>query len=140
MANTPSKKMEMDSQEEKIRPKELTIEQMLPLIGEKGLFQKLLVIGFTTALFGTSMQPVIVTFITLTPDWKCVEGSTVCPWHNTTFSGKDERRCNMSRTEWKYTVDEEHFSVVTQFQLDCERKSIITLIMAIFYVGFFTNL
>ena len=51
-----------------------------------------------------------------------------------TFPGKDERRCNISRNQWTYTEDT-HFSLVTQFELDCERKSIVTLLTAIYFVG-----
>ena len=120
--------------EEKNKPKELTVEQMLPHIGDNGTFQKLLVVGFTITLFVTSMQPVLCTFITLAPDWRCVENSTECTWKNMTFPAQDERRCNMSRSEWKYIADKD-FSIVTQFDVDCERKSLVTLFMAIFFVG-----
>ena len=43
-------------------------------------------------------------------------------------------RCQVGRQEWKYT-EEKHFSLVTEFDLDCEQKSIVTLIMAIFFIG-----
>ena len=40
----------------------------------------------------------------------------------------------MGRQEWIY-IEEKHFSLVTEFDLDCERKSIVTLVMAIFFIG-----
>ena len=126
--------MEMDLKEdEEVLSNELTVEQMLPLIGGYGMFQKLLVVGLAGILFATGTQCVLGTFITLTRTWECVRNSTECSW-NGTFPGKDERRCNISRNEWKYT-EEEYFSVVTQFELDCERRSVITLLMSIFFVG-----
>ena len=70
---------------------ELSIEQIRPLIGENGRFQKLLTVVFGTTLFATFMQPFLSFFITLTPGWRCVENSTLCHW-NGTFPGDDERR------------------------------------------------
>ena len=133
-AKRQSMEMEDVEAEEKNKPLELTVEQILPHIGDNGTFQTLLVVGFTSALFVVSMQPVLCTFITLAPDWRCVENSTVCTWKNMTFPAHDERRCNMSRSEWKYMADKD-FSIVTQFDVDCERKSQITLLMAIFFIG-----
>ena len=114
----------------------MTFDEIFPLIGENGMFQKLLVLTFAVTLLGIGMQPVLATFITLTPTWQCTgNGSTSseCPW-NGTFPGEDERRCNTSRNNWEYT-EEENFSLVTQFELDCERKSVVTLVVAVFFVG-----
>ena len=153
------KGMDMESQKnESEGGKEHTVEQILPLIGENGLYQKLLTIGFTAAIFAAAAQPVLSVFMTLTPTWKCVanngtsgnksrqciwngtfpgqderNNSTQCIW-NGTFPGQDERRCHLERHEWEYTKSK-HFSLVTQFDLDCERKSIITLIIGIFFIG-----
>ena len=79
--------METDSKEEvKVVPKELTVEEMLPLIGECGTFQKLLVMTFMAAMFAVSMQSVLPSFIALTPTWKCVgTNSTDCRWNGTFF-------------------------------------------------------
>ena len=79
--------METDSKEEvKVVPKELTVEEMLPLIGECGIFQKLLVITFMVTIFAASFQSVLPSFIALTPTWKCVAtNGTDCPWNGSFF-------------------------------------------------------
>ena len=71
--------------------RELTVEQILPLVGDNGKFQKLLLVCFMMTLFATFTQPLLSFFITLTPSWRCVGNSTVCPW-NGTFPDQDERR------------------------------------------------
>ena len=77
-----------DSKEEaKMVSKELTVEEMLPLIGECGTFQKLLVIIFMAAMFAVGMQGVLPSFIALTPTWKCAgTNSTDCLWNGTFFA------------------------------------------------------
>ena len=132
-SNTTNQKVEMQEKKEEKCPRELTVEQMLPYIGEFGIYQKLLVVSFALVIFATSMQPVLCTFFTLTPTWSCKENNTMCPW-NGTHPGKDTRRCNISRTSWYYN-EEKQFSIVTQFGLDCERSSLKTLLMSIFFVG-----
>ena len=79
--------MATDSKEEaKMASKDLTVEEMLPLIGECGIFQKLLVITFMAAMFAVSMQCVLPSFIALTPTWKCAAtNSTDCLWNGTFF-------------------------------------------------------
>ena len=81
--------MKSDQQNESRR--ELTVEQILPLVGDNGKFQKLLLVGFMMTLFATFTQPLLSFFITLTPRWRCVENSTVCQW-NGTYPEQDERR------------------------------------------------
>ena len=85
--------MEMNSEQNESTGelKELTVEQILPMVGENGKFQKLLTACFTITLFAIFTQPLLSFFITLTPRWTCVENSTLCLW-NGTFPGEDERR------------------------------------------------
>ena len=99
------KGMDMESQKNEAEGKERTVEQILPLIGENGLFQKLLTIGFMAAIFAAAAQPVLSFFMTLTSTWKCVGNngtsgnfSTQCIW-NGTFPAQDERRCHLERHE-----------------------------------------
>ena len=66
----------------KMASKELTVEEMLPLVGECETFQKLLVITFMVTIFAASFQSVMPSFIALTPTWKCVAtNGTDCPWN-----------------------------------------------------------
>ena len=56
-------------------------------------------------------------------------------YHNQTdFPVTNDTRCSIPRDSWEYTKPE-HFSLVTQFDMDCNRTWIKELLQSIFFVG-----
>ena len=104
----------------------VTIDMMLKNIGEFGHYQ-----WFLTCLLGyfllavVSFNTMIVAFIAVEPDWKCVDGymnNTVCRFNTTiTLTSNDYKaRCNMPRKAWTFVED--FTSIVTEVKNHRERK------------------
>ena len=93
----------------------LQIDEVLPLIGGFGRFQKIIVLFISVIQISVAILVLIPYFVQDNPKWKCVENSTVCLL-NGTF-GRESRwykeRCVMSRSEWIFTKPK-HYSIVTQ--------------------------
>ena len=93
------------------------IDQVLPLIGEIGLFQ-LLYIGILCLItIPATFQTLIIYFVADNPAWRCVANSTLCtlkePAITSTMTDLYKKRCSMLRSEWEY-VKEDLYSVVTE--------------------------
>ena len=110
-----------------------SIDEILPYIGEFGRYQKLLDVMIFIITFPMSYHPVLMYFATLVPSWKCVKNGTICLF-NGTFSSDDTLRCNLPRNEWYY-VEKKEFSLVTQFDIDCNHTWILQLTISMFFVG-----
>ena len=111
----------------------VSIDEMLSIIGPFNRFQWILDAMFCIMIFPQTLQVLIMYFAALSPTWKCVSNSTIC---NTTgtFPSDDDRRCNMSRTEWEFTVPKS-FSIVTQFELYCEKEWIAPISISFLFLG-----
>ena len=96
----------------------LQIDEVLPLIGGFGRFQKIIVLFMSVIRFPTATLVLIPYFVQDNPKWKCVENSTVCLL-NGTF-GRESRlykeRCSMSRSHWMFTKPKD-YSIVTQVRM-----------------------
>eukprot|EP00794_Sanderia_malayensis_P018706 gene18706-20594_t len=102
----------------------LTIDEVLPMIGEFGKFQIILEIAFCIMIVPGSMAVLLPYFAQHDPGWMCAFNSTICKLNGTiTSSNKNdfEKRCNMPRSEWQFTQPKD-YSVVTQFDLSCEME------------------
>ena len=94
----------------------LDIDQVLPHVGEFGLFQILLEGILSISYVPATYQILIVYFTAYNPAWQCVKrGNSSCKLNGTfTSSSKDyEKRCNMPRSDWEYTQPKD-YSIVTQ--------------------------
>lgn len=91
------------------------IDQVLPLVGEFGLFQFIYLLILCLLIIPCSFQAFITYFIAYEPPWQCRVNSTVCkvPGIVTTLSPDYKFRCEIGREEWEYT-EGKYFSVVTQ--------------------------
>lgn len=96
-----------------------TSEEAIEKIGGFGWFQMriILILGFSMVF--TSMVLMVMTFSTAEPPWKCVSNSTACTLNGTFKPGEEyyDYRCNISRNDWKYAVDGDFDSIVTEVQL-----------------------
>ena len=118
-----------------------TIDELLSKAGLSGVVQIAAYVG--VFLFGLTVvcQLGLAFFTGYSPPWKCVVDprSDFCQKHgNITFTVDMEafnHRCHLNRTEWTYAVAEEKYSVVTEFDLVCEKTPTATLIPTMFYIG-----
>ena len=93
----------------------LSMDEVLPMIGEFGKFQILLEIAFCIMIFPVSMLVLIPYFAQHNPPWQCVNNSTICP-HNGTFGQSDDLysfRCDIPRSEWEFTKPKD-YSIMTE--------------------------
>merc|ERR1712226_1745052 len=88
---------------------------------------------FFMMFMATSFQLFIMYFSIIIPSWKCVDNGTICIL-NSTLPNDDYRRCNMPRNEWDYTEPKE-FSLATQFDIDCDKRWLLSLVTSIFFIG-----
>ncbi|XP_065064675.1 solute carrier family 22 member 15-like [Rhopilema esculentum] len=114
----------------------LSIDDVLPLIGEFGKFQILLEIAFCIMIFPGSMLILIPYFAQHNPPWMCVANSTVCHLNGTydTQSKFYKERCKMPRSEWQFTKPKE-YSIMTQFDLYCETEVYSYLATSLVFVS-----
>ena len=113
--------------------KELGMDEFLPIIGEFGTFQKLLVGILSIPANIVAFPFLIIYFTSLEPPWKCSEGSSVCT-NNGTFNSSDDSRCDMSREDWEFTKPPS-YSLVTQYDLVCGREWLLHLSSSGLFVG-----
>ena len=94
----------------------LDIDEILPHVGEFGLFQILLEGILCISRISGTYQVLIVYFTAYNPAWQCVKGrNSSCKFNGTfTSSGPNyQKRCNMPRVNWEYTQSDD-YSIVTQ--------------------------
>ena len=93
----------------------LEIDEVLPLVGGFGRFQKIVVLFMSLMQIPIAILILIPYFVQDNPKWKCAENSTVCLL-NGTF-GRESRlykeRCSMRRSDWMFTKPRD-YSIVTQ--------------------------
>ncbi|XP_020605191.1 organic cation transporter protein-like [Orbicella faveolata] len=117
----------------------LTTDEFLEKIGSFGRYQIVINIFFNLCYaFWWAIPVMISIFIASDPGWKCKNNST-CPFTETISLG-DKRynhRCDIPREDWEFNDD--FTSVVTEFELVCERGSLgfvsTSVIFAAFFIG-----
>ncbi|XP_066936713.1 solute carrier family 22 member 15-like [Clytia hemisphaerica] len=114
------------------------IDQVLPLIGEIGLFQILYICILCLITIPATFQTLIIYFVADNPGWHCVANSTTCtlkePVITSTMTDLYKTRCSFLRSEWEY-VEEDLYSVVTEFDLSCKREHLIYVSKSMFFAG-----
>ena len=92
----------------------LTVDQILPIVGEFGKFQIVLDAMVFLMFLPVAFHPIIAYFSALTPAWACthIMNATTCTF-NGTFDADDANhdRCSMPRGEWEY-LETKDFSLV----------------------------
>ena len=113
----------------------LSVDDILPFVGEFGRFQKIVEAILCVVMIPTTFQTLIMYFAALKPDWKCSANlnNTICV-SNATFPAGNESRCEMPRNEWTY-VQSRDYSMVTQFDLDCDDGWLINVMTSILFIG-----
>ena len=118
----------------------LTVDEALESCKPCGRFQVAIQIIFTYIIMTIGYQSVMSYFIVDNPPWKCVGNNTshfceqnfgiVIQSDNEKFS----RRCQLNRDEWTYSSDN-NYSVVTEFNLVCEKTTFAAMISGIYHIG-----
>lgn len=111
----------------------ITIDEILPYIGEFQRFQWLLGILFCLMIFPSTYPILIMVFAAMDPGWRCADNSTVC-LSNKTFSYTDDLRCSLPRDDWEFSGPK-IYSVVTWFDIYCGNSYLIELSTSIFFIG-----
>jgi hypothetical protein len=84
----------------------LTVDEILERIGGHGRFQTILLLCMTyTYMSMAAFHVMVIAFIAGEPSWECVQNSTVCNLTEavSTVSEHYKKRCDMQRSEWKFT-------------------------------------
>lgn len=113
------------------------IDEALKLIGEFGRCQIWVLAILCALMIPATFQYLITYFIAHSPPWRCKENSTTCLIKGIIKSSSYENysiRCNISRSEWEFTEPDD-YSIVTQFNLYCEREHLIFIATSLFFVG-----
>jgi len=114
----------------------LSIDEVLEKIGSFGRYQIALNIYFNIAYGLWWAFPVMVmVFIASEPGWKCKNNIT-CPFTGTISLGDDnyKHRCDIPRKDWEFADD--FTSVVTEFDLVCDRGSLGFVSTSVIFAGF----
>ena len=117
---------------------QVTVDEILPYIGEFGRFQVLQEAFLSLILMAVTFPIYVVYFASLDSPWQCVTNSTICIL-NGTYSTNDlnyKDRCTMPRNEWEFTQPKE-YSLVTQFDLYCDYSWLAQMSTSIYYLGWF---
>ena len=115
------------------RRRHLSVEEMLDTVGGYGKFQKMINLLFCLMTIPSFTHVMITYFTAHTPSWICKTNSTRCQG-NTSLPGVDQSRCSMTRKDWSY-VATKHYSIVTEWSIDCESAWLKELVMSIFFLG-----
>lgn len=111
----------------------LSIDEIIPFIGEFKRFQWVLGSMFCTMMLPVASQILLMQFAAIDPNWKCVENSTLCVF-NGTFPPNNDTRCSLPRSEWEFT-EPSSYSIVTYYDINCEKSWLINLLSSITFVG-----
>ncbi|XP_058952863.1 organic cation transporter protein [Pocillopora verrucosa] len=118
----------------------LTADEVLIKIGSFGRYQfRLLIFANVLGFFWLAWPMLINTFITAEPGWRCVANSTECQMDGIVYTEDDNYnlRCNMSRAAWEFVG--EYTSVVTQFDLVCDKAIYGTVSSSLLFLGSLTG-
>lgn len=116
------------------KKKEIGIDKALAYVGGFGKYQILLNLLLISMSIPVTFQLFMMFFATVSPTWMCHRDSTTCTFNNTRRSN-DDARCSMSRADWEYTKPKE-YSLVTQFDLVCDKEWLVELVSSSFYIFF----
>jgi len=117
--------------------KKLTTDEVLEKIGSFGRYQIVLNIFFNLCYaFWWSIPVMGAIFIAADPGWRCKNNAT-CPFTETISLGdnKYSYRCDIPREDWEFTDD--FTSVVTEFDLVCDRGSLGFVSTSVIFAAFF---
>ena len=109
-------------------------DEFLRMVGEFGRFQWLMEVCFLFMFISPVTQLFIVNFTAPEPDWKCVNGSSVC-YLNGTQPSTNDFRCNISRSEWEFVQDEGTTTITVDFDIYCGSSWLIYMSSSILYFG-----
>ena len=118
----------------------INVDEFLERVGGYGRFQVIMQILAFFFVISFAYQTLIMYFIANNPGWKCVtsNSSKFCKENygkNVDISDSNfTYRCQMKRSEWEYTTKKD-FSIVTEFDLICEKESLAVLANSIFFIG-----
>eukprot|EP00794_Sanderia_malayensis_P019002 gene19002-20914_t len=113
-----------------------SIDEVLPYIGELGKYQIILISMLALMILTAGFPVLIMFFAAQNPPWTCVANSTRCNLTGsfTSKSPEYEQRCQMPRSEWKFTKPKS-YSIVTQFDIHCETEYYIYLSTSLLFIG-----
>ncbi|KXJ05498.1 organic cation transporter-like protein [Exaiptasia diaphana] len=115
----------------------LSVDEYLEYVGVMGRFQWLIVVLVGLMMIPVTFQTLIMTFLGLEPEWKCVNSSIICNFTQTfSMSGSDPNRnfrCKIPRSEWEFT--KEYNSIVTEWDLVCDKSSLSWATTSIMFTG-----
>lgn len=109
------------------------INQIISLLGDFGLFQKLIVAAFSFMSPPQVFQILFMLFGGQDPPWRCSDSSSVCKL-NGTLPSFHPARCRMERSDWEFVVPND-FSIATEFELQCDRAWMRHLMNSMLFLG-----
>jgi len=111
----------------------MNIDQILVKIGEFGRFQILMEAIQCFLQIPYTLMILLPYFTQDSPAWKCSTNSTKC---NVTgeLPSENKLRCSIPRSEWDYVLPKE-YSIVTQFDLYCEKEAYSLLATSLVFVA-----
>ena len=119
---------------------EIDVDEALGINESFGRFQYIIQVLFTYLSISVGYHAVMMYFIADDPSWKCTHNNTnnFCEQNFGIDINKDNeqfsRRCQMNRDEWTFSKDKT-YSIVTEYNLVCNKASIAALVSAIYHVG-----
>lgn len=119
--------------------KPLTVDEFLEKIGSFGRYQIALALLLNLCYAVWWCFPVLaVVFIASEPGWRCLNNET-CPFTDTIRIGQEnyKHRCHIPREDWEFVDD--FTSVVTEFDLVCDRGSLGFVSTSVIFAGFFVG-
>lgn len=116
----------------------LSIDEVLEKIGSLGLFQIRIILALSyMEWFNSGWQTMVVVFTVAEPPWHCVANSSNCTLTGSFKPGQENYgyRCNIPREQWEF--DDDFTSVVTEYDLVCDRKFFASLTSSMVFAGWF---
>ncbi|XP_057291589.1 organic cation transporter-like protein isoform X2 [Hydractinia symbiolongicarpus] len=115
------------------------VDSIIVSIGEYGKSQIILTAMFCLIMIPPVYQTLSMAFVAYNPSWRCSELGKVtgqCTKDGTFSSGEDgyQARCEMNRSAWEFTKSKK-FSIVTEFDLVCEKKELAVAANSAMYLG-----
>ena len=128
--------------------KETDIDTCLEQCGSFGRYQLYLQLLFMVFVLCFGCIPYLPYFILHDPPWTCRTPANTTLANTTTnefcrnhrgeeiasYNKDFHKRCEMKESEWTSTKDM-HYSIVTEFQLNCGRSSLADMTTTLFFVG-----
>jgi len=112
-----------------------SIDEMMEIVGGYGKFQIIVTLMFGIMTFPPAFQCLISYFAFNQPRWRCKENSTSCTLNGTHLT-TDKTHCLYQRTEWE-SVEPRTYSIVTQYDLFCEREWFTEFATSSLFMGWF---